>query len=233
MTLKKGVCFLVILVVLTLSWLKVEDLLIRQSKSVVDEQVWLVQGNQDVYAHIKVAGTVIDYSIAQHPTDDGFYLRHDVKGQASIYGAIFTEKLNKKEFKDLVTIVYGHSTYDGSMFGSLPRFLEATFFKEHQNIVITTRYERISYEIFAAYSYTDAYLFETFNLGNQASVSAYIKTLKGLSDSLGGQYRQVPYGENDRMLMLSTCDTRDNNRRVIVHAKETSRELLDDTVASR
>lgn len=230
---KKGVCFLVILVMLTLSWVKVEELLNQQSTSLLAKQVWLDQGNQDVYAHIKVAGTAIDYSIAQHPSDDGFYLRHDVKGQASIYGAIFTEKLNKKEFKDLVTIVYGHSTYDGAMFGSLPRFLEATFFKEHRKIIITTGNERISYEIFAAYSYTDAHLFETFNLGNQASVLAYIKTLKGLTGSLGGQYRQVSYGENERMLILSTCDTRDNNRRVIVHAKETRRELLDDTVASR
>ena len=47
--------------------------------------------NPDIYAWIKVPGTVIDYPIAQSETDNTYYLNHSVEHDENKAGAIFTE----------------------------------------------------------------------------------------------------------------------------------------------
>lgn len=230
---RKEIYFMLIIFVFAISWLKLEDTLVWGAKTFVNTEGIKDKSKQNVYAHITVEGTAIDYPVAQHPTDDSYYLSHDFEGIETSYGGIFTEKLTSKNFKDLVTIIYGHSTYDGSMFGSLERFEASPFFESHQQIIVTTKDEKIIYEIFAAYSYTDAHLFQTFNLGNQTAVLDYFKQIQRFSESSAGKYRSVTFGENDSMLILSTCDTRNNERRFIVHAKETNRIPIEAVLKSK
>ena len=61
--------------------------------------------HSDVYAWLTVEGTRIDYPIIQHLSDDSYYLSHDIDGQPTKYGAIFTERINNQSFDDPVTIV--------------------------------------------------------------------------------------------------------------------------------
>ena len=222
---KKISYFIIFLVILAVSCLKLTDLNPKLLPLLDGEQERMIYKNKDVYAQIKVAGTNIDYPIVQHPSDDSYYLRHDVNQSETIYGAIFTEKMNRKDFKDLVTIVYGHSTNDGSMFGSLERFADSAFFQKNKRIEIdsNSKDETITYDIFSAYSYTDDHLFQTFDLGNPLAVPNYFETIKQISENLTGNYRDIGYTPTDRLQILSTCDTKDNGRRFIVHAKETNR----------
>ncbi|MGQ7320260.1 class B sortase [Streptococcus suis] len=74
-------------------------------------------------------GTRIDYPVAQHPTDDSYYLSHDSDGAETYYGAIFTELFNTKTFEYSVTILYGHAMVDDSMFGSLDYFTDQQFLR--------------------------------------------------------------------------------------------------------
>ncbi|MGU7991878.1 hypothetical protein ACS6Z4_10350 [Streptococcus suis] len=41
--------------------------------------------NPDVYAWVRIDGTRIDYPVAQHPTDDSYYLSHDLDGNETYY----------------------------------------------------------------------------------------------------------------------------------------------------
>ena len=47
--------------------------------------------NPDIYAWIKVPGTVIDYPVVQSDTDNTYYLDHSVEKEEDKAGAIFTE----------------------------------------------------------------------------------------------------------------------------------------------
>ncbi|HFI0150115.1 TPA: class B sortase [Streptococcus suis] len=176
--------------------------------------------NPDVYAWLKVEGTRIDYPVAQHPTDDGYYLSHDLDGNETYYGAIFTELVNTKTFNDPVTIIYGHAMIDDSMFGSLDYLADQQFFKDHTLIRIDTLTHHYEYEIMAAHPYTDDHLFHTFQMDSKEGMSQYLSTLKDRTTAYGGLYRPIETNiDKDRFLILSTCDAVSDSYRYVVTAK--------------
>lgn len=71
--------------------------------------------NPDVYAWITVPGTEIDYPILQHPSDNSYYLMHNIDGSYGYPGCIYTENLNSKDFTDNNTVIYGHNMKNDSM----------------------------------------------------------------------------------------------------------------------
>lgn len=182
--------------------------------------------DKEVYAHLHVEGTNIDYPVAQHPSDDSYYLSHDINNQETIYGAIFTERVNAKDFNDLATIVYGHDTRDGTMFGTLSYFADPVFFNKNKLVTIQTQQEKIFYEVFAAYSFTDEHIFHTFHLENKASINEYFGKIKEFSGQLNGNYRELVRKPSEKLLILSTCDAEDGGRRFVVHAIERKRNPL-------
>ena len=93
-----------------------------QVPSAIDSPVdWegLREVNTDVYAWITVPGTVIDYPILQHATDNTYYLYYNIDGSYGYPGCIYTENLNSKDFTDNNTVIYGHNMKDGTMFTDL------------------------------------------------------------------------------------------------------------------
>lgn len=212
--------------VLGVCWMKFIDIKEEKQKPEVDNIAKTLEDSGNVYAHVTVSGTNIDYPIAQHPTDDTFYLHHDFDDNETVYGAVFTEQVNAKDFNDPVTIVYGHATRDGSMFGTLENFSDHTFFDQNRSMIIQTRQEKIMYEVFAAYSFTDEHLFHTYHLDNKASVKEYRTKIKEFSVQLSGNYRDIPIKEDQKLLILSTCDAEDGGRRFVVHAIERKRESI-------
>ncbi|CYU87161.1 class B sortase [Streptococcus suis] len=176
--------------------------------------------NPDVYAWVRIDGTRVDYPVAQHPTDDSYYLSHDLDGNETYYGAIFTELINTKTFEDSVTILYGHAMVDDSMFGSLDYFADWQFFQDHTVITIDTIDHRYEYDIVAAHPYTDDHLFHNFQLGTKSGLDEYLDTLKERVDTFGGAYRQLAVdSDRDRVLILSTCDAISDNYRYVLTAK--------------
>lgn len=184
-----------------------------------DKKQELFHQNADVFAWIRVDGTKIDYPVAQHPSDDSYYLSHDLDGLETYYGAIFIESVNTKSLEDPLTIIYGHAIRDGSMFGSLNEFADQQFFRDHKTIRIDTLDKHYDYDIMAAHSYTDDHLFHTFHLGTQEGLTHYLATLKDRVMANGGSYRQVNGNlEKDKFLILSTCDAVNDDERYIVTA---------------
>ena len=59
----------------------------------------------DIYAWVTIPDTGVNHPIVQSTTDDNYYLYHDLDGNYTIYGSVFTQSMNATDFSDPVTIV--------------------------------------------------------------------------------------------------------------------------------
>ena len=117
----------------------------------------LAKKNKDVYVWIRIKDTNINYPIVQNE-EDGYYLTHDYEKEKNRYGAIYSEKINAKDFNNEKTVLYGHDMADQSMFGGLKKFLNPKYRREHPYIEIDTPKEKRIYRIEAAYLCSDRHL---------------------------------------------------------------------------
>lgn len=165
-------------------------------------------------AWLQVSGvSAIDYPVVQY-TDDNHFLDHSWDGQDSRYGAIFLEAQNASDFSDAYTLIYGHNMKDGSMFGGLKKYAEASFYEENGGMItLCLPGEVRSYQIFSV-RYVSPDDAETYTLWNGAddSFEAALQTMKRESVYDTG----VPVSAEDRILTLSTCA---GDNRLVVHAK--------------
>lgn len=105
-------------------------------------------------AWIYIPNTNVDYPIVQSSVyeSDTLYLDHNIDKKPDIAGAIFSERANRKDFSDPVTVIYGHNMKNGSMFKTLHSFEDAKFFKKinlftyiWKNVNLPIRYIRRMY----------------------------------------------------------------------------------------
>lgn len=172
--------------------------------------------NKDIYAWVYVPGTKVDYPVLQNDKDDDYYLTHDSYGDQASCGSVYTEKYNSKDFNDNHNVLYGHNMKSGSMFRTLRNYDDKDFLYENKYIYIYTPEDTRVYEIFAAYSYTDEHLLETFNTENRIGFQQYLDKVWNLGDGCGHFDRQMTVNSGDKIITLSTCITgRDNNRYLV------------------
>lgn len=180
------------------------------------ESLWGL--NKDVYAWLfipRMDTNTISYPVLQHPSDDTYYLNHTIEGMRTLPGSIYSEMWNSKDFSDRVTIIYGHNMANGTMFGSLHKFRGLTFMREHQIVSLYTPEGEYHYRIWAAVTYSSAYLPYAFDLTTEEGVAAFIQAIKNVHDINSLVDNEVPISEKDRFIVLSTCCP-DNHYRLLV-----------------
>ncbi len=188
----------------------------KTSKTNVDVKN-LQKANPDIFAWISVPGTVIDYPIAQHPTDDTYYLKHGPEGMKSSYGCPFIETCDSKTMEDYITVVYGHNMNDGSMFAGLHKFEDKKFLNDHREIIITTADHVMTYRIFAAVMYSDAYIPYYFDDSVKADRTAFIKSLgTDIVPKRSIILDDEKVGADKKLIVLSTCDKKLRSNRFLV-----------------
>lgn len=177
----------------------------------------LKKTNKDIYAWLYVPKTKIDYPVVQPSKnkDDLYYLNRDIDKKYKFAGSIFSEKMNAKDFKDPVTVLYGHNMLNGSMFAGLHRFEIASFFKKNKVFYIYTPSRRLTYQIYSAYTYDDRHIMNSFDFGDKADLKEYQKsTLK--PKSMTKNVRKVKLNAKSKIVTLSTCTNGDDNTRFLV-----------------
>lgn len=108
----------------------------------------------NMVAWLTIDGTGIDYPVMQGE-DNHEYLNKNPYGEFSLAGSIFLDNRNQADFSDGYSLIYGHHMENGYMFGALDQFLEAYFFREHENGILLVGEKE--YEItFLAVLETDA-----------------------------------------------------------------------------
>ena len=174
--------------------------------------------NPDIYAWIKVPGTVIDYPIAQSGTDNSYYLNHSVEHDENKAGAIFTEDYNTKTFEDPNTVIYGHGMANGSMFDGLHQYMDRDFFDQNKEVTIYMPDKILHYQIFAAYLYDNRHLLQSFNFDNKDIYQAYLDMVFGIRDMKSNIDTAASVTTDDKIITLSTCYAGMDNRRYLVQA---------------
>ena len=178
----------------------------------------LMEINPDIYAWIYIPNTNVDYPVAQSAQgeSDSFYLDHNVYKNYQFAGTIYSEKHNKKDFSDPVTILYGHNMLNGSMFASLHNFNDKDFFDNNNTIFVFTKDKLYTYLIYSAYQYDDRHILNSFNMNDDYSFRDYLDSTLLQRPYYCNVREGIELTTDDRILTLSTCMNGGGNVRYLV-----------------
>ena len=172
------------------------------------------QINPDYVGWLSVNGTVIDYPVVRGQ-DNEMYLSHNFYREPDIFGAIFMDYRNIGMGIDRHTIIYGHYTQYGQMFGELDKFLNEEFLKGNLEFTFSDGYGQRSYRIFSVHvAPADTSFLDIDFEGNE--YTDFLSMLKNLSVFPS----EVPVTEENNILTLMTCNDSAENGRLFIHAVE-------------
>lgn len=180
--------------------------------------VALQQQNPDVYAWIQVPGTEVDYPILQSSNDNTYYLNHTIDGEEKKEGAIFTENYNTKTFEDPNTVIYGHDMKNGSMFQSIHKYMDRSFFDNNRDIVIYMPDQILHYKIFAAYLTDNRHLLMNYNFWSKDEYQQYLNSIFSMRDMNAFIDTSTEVTTEDKIITLSTCYAGISTQRYLVQA---------------
>lgn len=161
--------------------------------------------SEDIYAWIYIPNTHIDYPVFQHPTDNSYYLEHNIDGSEGYPGCIYTENYNAKDFSDQHTVIYGHNMRDTTMFSDLHLYEDEEFFENNRYVYIYTEDMVYVYKIFAAYQTNNAHQLLNYDFSQKETVKMYLEnTAMRMQEPMVYDDTTVFSGD-DQILTLSTC----------------------------
>lgn len=178
----------------------------------------LKQINQDIIAWIKIPGTNVDYPILQNTEeDDSYYLNRTMEGQEGLPGSIYMEKYDSPDFTDTVSVIYGHTLHDGTMFSELRKYRERDFFDENPYIYIYLPDGTVKkFQIFAAVAFDDRYLIKSYAFDYDKDFDKFISDLKACEVGNINEAVNVEFGSP--VITLSTCIDEYPEQRWLVNA---------------
>ena len=179
----------------------------------------LQKTNDEIYAWIKVDGTNVNYPIVQSATNDEFYLKHSAVDKSWISsGAIYTERINSKTFKDPITLVYGHNGYSDIMFTTLHNFEDTDFFNSHEYFYVYLPDKKLTYQVVSAFKYDDRHIMNTFNFNEKEDLAEFQATVLNPDSSVKQVRTQldVEIDKDSKIIVLSTCITGQKSNRYLV-----------------
>lgn len=174
---------------------------------ILPELYGLYELNKDLVGYIYIPGTDINNPVLQRKSDKDYYLRRDFFKNYDDHGSLYVrEACDVFDPSDVVTI-YGHSMFDGTMFGSLLQYKNASYFKDHPLIYFDTLYERHAYQVVCVFrtssSPEEGFMYHLYDdFSSEAEFNEFIQTARSLAVQDAGI--SVSYG--DKFILLSTCE---------------------------
>lgn len=170
--------------------------------------------NADIVGWISIEDTKINYPVVQ-AADNDYYLKHNAEQQRSARGSIFMDYRNTNVNDDIHTVIYGHHMKDGSMFGELSKYKDATYYKEHPTITFEGLAEATKWQIFSVYIYSPEDQFFEYEFTDDQQYGDYLEKImkKSRYDT------NIEVTIDDHLLTLVTCTYEVTDARFIIHAK--------------
>ena len=174
----------------------------------------LKQENSDTVGWIKVPNTNINYPFVQ-TTDNDYYLKHSFYKRSNSAGWVFLDYRNNFQTLDKNNILYAHGRLNNTMFGSLKKVIEPSWYQNQNNryIQISSLYANTVWEVFSVYTIEpeNYYLKTKFNVDED--FQNFYEKLKNRSVA----DFNVELNPSDKIITLSSCYNDD--LRVVLHAK--------------
>lgn len=171
--------------------------------------------NKDAVGFLKVNGTNVNYPIVQG-VDNEYYLKHAFDKSKNNAGWIFADYRNNLKDLDKNTIIYGHSRINQTMFGSLLKVQNKSWYQNKENHIIKLNLENQStlWQIFSIYVIDpeNYYLQTKFNEEDYKTFLTKIKKRSQINFN-------TSVNEKDKILTLSTCSDINGTQRLVIHAK--------------
>ena len=191
-------------------------------KVMLPELVEHYEKNTDTIGWIKIEGTPIDYPVMFTPNDNEFYIDKDFDKNPSIYGTLYIDVESELNTPNTNIIMYGHNMKNQTMFGSLKKYRDKSYYDQHPKITFNTLYDRGEYEIIGAF-YAKVLLktdtayryYKFFKANNEDEFNEFINYVKSVREYDTGI--EAKYG--DELLTLSTCSSHVENGRFAVVAR--------------
>ena len=172
--------------------------------------------NEDVIGWMIQEGTEINFPIVQGE-DNEYYLTHLYTGAVNRTGSIFADAGNSPYFTDMCTYLYGHNRKNGSMFASLPNYLDEEYYRAHPTMTVITPYEDYAAEIFACVR-ESAEQEETWRVKQFSGRGEYETFVQSILNRSRLDTGIVPRW-GDPLLALCTCTNEVHEERYIVFAR--------------
>ncbi len=168
--------------------------------------------NPDIIGWIYCPGTELNYPILKSK-DNEDYIHTTVTGAKNSAGSIFLDYRNSPLFLDYNSILYGHNMKNGSMFKTVNRYKNETWYHEHPIIHIYTKYSAKRYCIISVLNTTSDSEAYTIKFNEQLDYANFLD--KCVKNSIYNTKANYSYNKNT--ITLSTCNgSVGGNKRVVV-----------------
>lgn len=157
---------------------------------------------EDGVGYIYQDDTVVSYPILQAEDNDK-YLRHLMNGEYNVAGSLFVDYAFEEGLNSRYSIIYGHNMDDGSMFGTLTKYKDEEYYKEHPEFQIFVGDRGYVYYVYAAAQVPiDSFVFNYNDMTDEEFLE-FMAEAKELTD-----YEidiPVKITEHSHVVLLSTC----------------------------
>ena len=189
-----------------------------------------MEENEDVQGMIYIPVLNLVYPVVWREFENDYYMEHDLLQEEDPKGCIMIDGWNTPDLGDCMTLIHGHNMADGSMFGSLKRFLEDSSLAQREPYIYyyymddaeicAYRYQIISYYTTDIYDKTydqpeiyvyyhgpvwDSYSKETQQILEVFRMNWYSCMLQDLQDRAVQQLPIPKLDNQPHLLLLSTC----------------------------
>lgn len=180
----------------------------------------LHEENPDMVGWLRIDGTRIDYPVMYTPQDPGKYLHTDFSGHYFFGGVPFIDESCTLDSDNL--LIFGHNMLDGSMFRSLRKYENRSYWEQHPRITFDTLYAEQEYEVLAAF-YDRVYLqtedtFKFYRFIDAEDAADFDNAIARFREkALYDTGVTAEYG--DKLITLVTCAYHVENGRFVVVAR--------------
>ncbi len=184
--------------------------------------------NPHIVAWMQIPGTVIDYPILQSGNDvpENFYLDHTPDRSSHRAGSLYIQQMNRSDFTNPNTVIYGHNMANGSMFAALKKYRQKEFFNENQYIYVYTPGHILTYQIFSAFVYDNRHILNSFNFFDPEKYGDFLQQCLNPTSMVQQVREGMSITTEDRIITLSTCTGRKTERYlvegVLIHDQPTN-----------
>jgi len=167
-----------------------------------------------ISAWIKLDNTVLDYPIMRW-TNNNYFLQHLPDGTKHRNGSVFLDYRNTADFSDRDTLIYGHESRTGDMFGILKSYRNQAFYEENPVINIYTPDRDFELVLIAGYLVDSGVESPPLTFKDEAEFMAHIAAIKRRSFFRS----DVEVDADDRLVSLCTCAYDYTNARLVIVGK--------------